>query len=95
MVRVLIQKPIIAHLVKEFPAFYGLEGSLPCSQEPATGPYHEPSESSPPHPNTLSLKDHVCLSAHLRRDLPSLLYPSSFPITFYTHFSPPSCMLYI
>jgi hypothetical protein len=27
------------------------EGSLPCSQEPATGPYSEPNASGPPPPN--------------------------------------------
>jgi hypothetical protein len=26
------------------------EGSLPCSQEPATDPYPDPDESSPYHP---------------------------------------------
>jgi hypothetical protein len=25
------------------------EGSLPCSQEPASGPYPEPNDSSPYH----------------------------------------------
>jgi len=27
------------------------EGSLPCSQEPTTGPYHEPDASNPHLPN--------------------------------------------
>jgi hypothetical protein len=35
------------------------EGSLPCSQEPSTGPYHEPDRSSIYHP------------IHLRLGLPS------------------------
>jgi hypothetical protein len=34
-----------------------LEGSLPCSQKPATGPYPEPAESSSPH-WSLSPKSH-------------------------------------
>jgi hypothetical protein len=33
------------------------EGSLPCSQEPSTGPYPEPDQSNPYHP-ILSLKIH-------------------------------------
>jgi hypothetical protein len=30
------------------------EGSLSCSQEPATGPYPEPDESNPHIPNLFS-----------------------------------------
>jgi hypothetical protein len=32
---------------KNYPPFIDLEGSLPSSQETATGPYPEPTESSP------------------------------------------------
>jgi len=34
-------------LVKKSPAFNEPKGSLPCSQEPATGSYLAPDESSP------------------------------------------------
>jgi hypothetical protein len=40
-----------SYLVK-FLAFYGTEGSLLCSQDPAIGPYPESDESSP-YPPTL------------------------------------------
>jgi hypothetical protein len=38
------EKPPVAQLVKNFPAFYGTEVSLTCSQEPSTGLYPEPVE---------------------------------------------------
>jgi len=53
------------------------EGLLPCSQEPATGPYFEPAESSP-HLLTLFLRSIPVLSTHLRRSLPTGLFPPSF-----------------
>jgi hypothetical protein len=34
---------------QKYPFFIDPEGSLPCSQKPATGPYPEPAESSSPH----------------------------------------------
>jgi hypothetical protein len=32
---------------QEFPKFMESEGSLPCSQEPASSPYTQPNKSSP------------------------------------------------
>jgi hypothetical protein len=44
--RVLHEKLTVTQLVKKFLIFMQLEGSLPCSQQPATGQYPEPDESS-------------------------------------------------
>jgi hypothetical protein len=43
------------------------EGSLPSTQEPATGPYPEPDASSPHLPTLFSLRSILILSSHLRR----------------------------
>jgi len=40
--RVFLEKLTVPHCM-------GPENSLPCSQEPATGPHPEPAESSPVH----------------------------------------------
>jgi hypothetical protein len=51
-----------------------LEGSLPCSQEPSTGPYPEPDQCSPISPRSI-----LILSTHLRLGLPSGVFPFRFP----------------
>jgi hypothetical protein len=47
--RLLFEKLIVTQLFSKYPAlFMEPEGSLPCSQKPATGPYPEPADSSSP-----------------------------------------------
>jgi hypothetical protein len=41
------------------------QGSLPCSQEPSTGQYPEPYQSTPYHPILISLTSILMLSTHL------------------------------
>jgi hypothetical protein len=54
-------------------------GSIPCSQEPSTGPYPEPYQSNPLHPILSLLRPILILSNHLRLGLPSGLFPSRIP----------------
>jgi hypothetical protein len=50
MVHDIIWKLIVTQIVKKYPAFFmEPEGSSPCLQKSATGPYPETAESSSPH----------------------------------------------
>jgi len=40
--RAILEKLIVTQLIQKFPAFMLAEGSIPCLQEPTTGPYPEP-----------------------------------------------------
>jgi hypothetical protein len=72
------------------------EDSLPCSQQPTTGPYPEPDASST-HILTVSLRSILILSSHLRLGVPSDLYLSgirtkilyTFFLSLYVLLDPP------
>jgi hypothetical protein len=60
-----------------------------CSQEPSTGSYPQPDESSPYH-SILCLSDPFNITLHLLLDLSSGLFTSGFPtkILYTLIFSP-------
>jgi hypothetical protein len=62
----------ICAATQELPSlFLEPEGSLSCSQEPSTGPYPEPDQSSPYYPTLSLLRSNLIFSTHLRLCLPS------------------------
>jgi len=56
------------------------EGSLPCAQDPVTGPYSEPDASRPHIYHLIFPKFILILSSRQRVILPSVLFPAGFPV---------------
>jgi hypothetical protein len=73
--RVLLEKLIVAQLVKKFPTFYTTKGSLPCPEEAVTERCPEADESGQStNTDLISLRHTLKLSFHQRLGLPSGLF---------------------
>jgi hypothetical protein len=70
------QKLIVIQLLSRF---MEPEGSLQCSQEPATRPYPEPDASSPYLLTQFPQNPFYYYLPYLRLDLSSSFFPSGFP----------------
>jgi hypothetical protein len=64
------------------------KGLLPCSQEPATGPYAV-------YNFPLYVTSIIILYFHLRLGLPSDLFPSGFPTKILNAFYVSPCVLHV
>jgi hypothetical protein len=85
-----LEKPPVAQLLKNFPAFMKPKVSLPCWwQEPSTDPYPETDQSSPDQPILSLLRSVFILYSHLRPGLLSGVLPTGFATKNCMHFSSP------
>jgi len=70
------------------------EASLPCSQEPAYGPFPEPDESSPQLPTLFLLRStHIMFSS--KASYSELSLPFIFRLKFCVHYSTPKTIFKI
>ena len=79
--RVLLEKPKVPQIVKNFPQYTKPKCLSLSSKYPATRPYHEQDQSSPrplPLPYPISWKS-ILISSHLSLGLPGVLFISAFP----------------
>jgi len=76
------------------PLLWNPECSLPCSQEPTTGPYSDPDASTPLSPPYFSkIPSNIILPSMLRSS--ELSFPSGFRIKILYEFLISSCVLHI
>jgi hypothetical protein len=82
-------------MLKNFPILYACESSLPCSQQPSTGPYPEPEPSSPQHP-MLSISDPFeYYPATYVWVFPVVSFLLVFLLKSYASSSSPPCILHV
>jgi hypothetical protein len=85
--RIHLEKLVLTQLVKNSPPLTETERTLPCSQQPANGPYLEPADYNPrPHNLFKNNSDIKFPYTDLRLGLRSSLFPPRFPIEIVSAF---------